>query len=332
MRVPATTPRSRSRRRCGAAAGRGQGHDLGRLTRPDRRQPPHRARFGRLLDRHHRDVGGDHWRQHHVLGVGLRCAAAAACARGGARACRAPARRRRSARRRRRARLRGGRSRPSWSGVELGERDALVRRQLAARRRDRIAVRVVARVAERGGQRRGLLFAGAMLAPFGVRVPLAGVEPGLVGEVALPQPVNADDSQRLTPPVGGEAQGPVVVVEQIEAAEAIDELGGGAAGEAKGPGQAFERHRALRGTRRPRCASTRLRPRRDRRPAARVASATPIRRRARETATARTRTTSTRTREMTGEGMLRFGRPGSTPQVGILNSQNYQSASHEKSR
>ena len=117
----------------------------------------------------------------------------------------------------------------AWFGRQLGERDALVRRQLAARRRNRIAVRVVARVAERGGQRRGLLFAGAVLAPLGVRVPLAGVEPGLVGEVALPQPVDADDSQRLAPAVGGEAKGPVVVVEQIEAAEAIDEVGGGAA-------------------------------------------------------------------------------------------------------
>ena len=109
-------------------------------------------------------------------------------------------------------------------------------------------------MAERGRHRLGLLVAGAVLAAFGVSVPLAGIEPGLVGEVALPQPMDADDPQRLAPAIRRQAEGPLIVVEQVEPAEAIHELGGGAAGEAQRRRPGFRASLAAGGTRRPRCA------------------------------------------------------------------------------
>ena len=86
---------------------------------------------------------------------------------------------------------------------------------------------------------------------FGVGVPLTRVEAGLVGEIAFPQPVDADDAQRVAASVGREAQRAVVVMQQVEAAEPVHEVGGGAARQAERAGQALEAWPAAAGTRRP---------------------------------------------------------------------------------
>ena len=223
----------------------------------------------------------------------------------------------------------------AWSARQLRERHPLVRRHFPARRRDRIAVRVVARVAERRGQRLGLLLAGAVLAPLGVGVPLAGVEAGLVGEVALPQPVDADDPQRLAAAVGGEAQRAVVVVEQVEPAEAVDELGGGAPGEAEGAGQAFERRRALAVLPVPDVLERVLDLDAIGGQPARGASATPARCRARRRATASDQ--RDRTSDEGDDRGRAFARshpamPGGRSAPEILINQNYEASVTEKSR
>ena len=78
--------------------------------------------------------------------------------------------------------------------AQLGERrDAgILLGDLTVGRRDRIAVRVDARVAELFGQRVGPLRCDPVLVSIGAGVPLARVHTGLVGQVALPEPVSAD--------------------------------------------------------------------------------------------------------------------------------------------
>ncbi len=128
---------------------------------------------------------------------------------------------------------------------ELREQRALVRRDLAARHRDRVAVRIEARVTQRRRQEVGLLVARPVLLALRLGVPFLRVETRLVRQVALPEAVDADHAERVAAPLGRQVQPVLVVTHQVEALEPLHEPRGIAARDAERPGQALERRRPL---------------------------------------------------------------------------------------
>ncbi len=77
---------------------------------------------------------------------------------------------------------------------------------VAVARRNRIAVRIEPRVAERRRQRVDLIGGERVLAAFGGRVHVPKRQPRFVGEVAFEQPMRADDLQREALALGGQLE------------------------------------------------------------------------------------------------------------------------------
>ncbi len=99
--------------------------------------------------------------------------------------------------------------------LELRQRPAQRRRDLAAGGRNRIAVRIVARIPHARGQRFGLGGRSRVLEALGLVVPSGRVEARLVGQVALPQTVDADDAQGVAAPLAGQPVLPVLDLDQL---------------------------------------------------------------------------------------------------------------------
>ena len=125
------------------------------------------------------------------------------------------------------------------AGLEVRQRAAGSRWEVAFLGRDRVAVRVERRMAQPHRQFLGLLGGRPVLPALRLRMPAFRLHPRLIREVALPQPVNADDAQRLAASFRGQPEASFRRHDEPQPLHAGKEFGAAPAAEPQHPDQAL---------------------------------------------------------------------------------------------
>lgn len=117
---------------------------------------------------------------------------------------------------------------------------ALVVGEVASGKGDRVAVRVAGGVAELGGEGIGLLGGEEVFLPFGLGMPVGLAGAGLIGEVALPESMGADDMEGEIATFRFEGEVTLGVGDERLTFHLIEQLGGLVGFEVEGTGDAIE--------------------------------------------------------------------------------------------